>query len=245
MSTKIISYKSSINLGDAIQTVAMIEHLKKNNITNYSFVDRSNLENNMIINGWHRDKKEPLPKKSTYISTHTDLDHLKEIDKNNIIGCRDFWTLNNCKYLNLKSLITGCVTINLPKINYEQKTFKTLFIDSTYQNNIDILFKNDIYITQKIKENTEWLDQLNQASERLKLISSASLVHTTRLHILIPCIAMEIPVILDKIPKSQPERFTFFLDYIPINKVITKDSGIKQELLDIWEKNSSKVIEKS
>jgi exopolysaccharide biosynthesis predicted pyruvyltransferase EpsI len=231
----VVSYYGTSNLGDAIQTIAMAEYLKNYGIIDYEYVYRQSLRDNMIINGWHRYAHIKLPNKATYLSIHTDKQHLKNIDKNIIVGCRDSWTLENCKQSNVEGVLTGCVSIIFPLS--DKKKEKTLFIDSIKD------VSSEINLTQKIEEKTPWNEQINLAHSRLGLIAKASLVHTTRLHILLPCIAMGIPVILDKVPNVCPERFTFFTDLIPINKPIELSSGIREELIDIWKINSSKIMD--
>lgn len=233
---KILSYlyDTESNLGDAIQTLAVIEFLKKNNIDTYEFVDRKNMVDGMLINGWHRYSEEKLPKYGLFLSIHTDKEHLAKVSKNNFIGCRDTYTKKQCDAAKLKSLVTGCITINFPLCDITNNKL-ILFIDSIHNNSNQL--------TQTLSPNTDWHQQLELAKERIKLLQTASLVHTTRLHILIPCISMGIPVILDKITKHSPERFSMIKNFISIGKVIERESGIRDMLLDIWTKNSSKIIE--
>jgi hypothetical protein len=247
---KIVSYsyshikhkKNPGNLGDAIQSLSVIEFFKKKQIPISGFVDRKCLEEGMFINGWQKYPQESLPKYGLFCSIHSDVEHLKNINKKQLIGCRDNWTQNNCQRIGLNSVVTGCVSINLPIIskNNNQKTNQTLFIDSIHKE------KNQY--TQSINKYMSWENQLKLAKNRLNLISKASLVHTTRLHILIPCIAMGIPVILDNIPGKQEgwtesERFSHIENFIQINKVIEIQDGVREQLLDIWNLNSKKVLD--
>lgn len=236
LKTKILSYLYDIesNLGDAIQTLAVIEFLKKNNIDTYEFVDRKNMVDGMLVNGWHRFPEETLPKHGLFLSIHTDKEHLVKILKNNFIGCRDTYTKEQCDAAKLRSVETGCITINFPLCDTTNNK-SILFIDSIHNNSNQL--------TQTLSPNTDWYKQLELAKKRIQLLQTASLVHTTRLHILIPCIAMGIPVILDKISEYSPERFSMIKNFITIGKVIEKESGIRDMLLDIWIKNSSKIIE--
>ena len=230
----IISYSGTGNLGDAIQTLAVLEVFKKNKIAFDDYIDRKNLKNNMFINGWHRNKNEKLPDEAIFCSIHSDHQHLRQIKKNCFVGCRDYWTLEICKKLKIESILTGCITINFPISNIKRKN--ELFIDSKY------LEKNQY--TQGISKDLDWKSQLILAKERLFLLSSSELVHTKRLHILIPCIAMEIPVILDDIHESDNDRFSLISKLVEINKIIDINSGIKGELLNIWMSGFSKIIER-
>lgn len=216
------------NLGDGIQTLAVIEFFKQKNIQPSGFIDRNNLQDNMFINGWQRYKNQNLPSKAIYCSLHTDKNHLLSIDKNIHIGCRDNWTNRNCQSVGLQSSVTGCITINFPLSNETKQNI--LYIDSIHDST------NHNY-TQFISDNLSWEDHLVLAKNRLRLVSTASLVYTTRLHVLIPCIAMGIPVCLDKTPIDK-ERFSHISKFVPINKIIELNSGIREKLLEIWKKNT-------
>jgi len=230
----IMSYSGTGNLGDAIQTMAVLEVFKKNKIEFTDYIDRKNLKNKMFINGWHRNAKEKLPYEAVFCSIHSDFQHLQQIKKTCFVGCRDYWTLEICKKLKLESILTGCVTINFPISNVKRKN--ELFIDSKY------LEKNQY--TQGISKDLNWESQLSLAKERLFLLSSSELVHTKRLHILIPCIAMGIPVILDDICDSDNDRFSLISKLVKVNQVIEFNSGIKEELLNIWMSGFSKILER-
>ena len=244
----VLSYKQTQNLGDAVQTLALIEYLKSINIdlTNINFVDKQALvthhyfnkkNSKYIINGWHRREEEPLPKEAFFVSIHASKEHLSLINKNQIIGCRDIWTLENCKKLNIQSYLTGCVTITIP---VRSKISSNKILDIDINNKSD----NHIQLTQKIDKFLSWSEQLSLAKIRLKEMSESDLVRTTRLHCLLPCIAMGIPVILESIPHYQPERFSFFDKYIPFNKVIELNSGVREQLIDVWNLNAHKILDK-
>lgn len=219
------------NLGDAIQTLAVIEFFKQKNIKHSGFVDRNNLIDGMFINGWHRYAHEKLPNNAIFCSIHTDKDHLAGVNKKCIIGCRDSWTHNIAQDMGFQSVVTGCVTINFP-LSTSKNRNDILYIDSSHSD------KNQY--TQFINASTSWLDQLDMATKRLNLLSGAALVYTTRLHILIPCIAMGVPVILDEIPTSKfnEERFSYIKDFVMAGKPIELDSGAREELLAEWCKNT-------
>ena len=246
---KIISYsykhiknKNNLgNLGDAIQSLAVIEFLNKKQIPISGFTDRKNLDQNTFINGWQKYPEEFLPKDGLFCSIHSDSNHLKNIDKKYLVGCRDNWTDSNCKNIGLNSLITGCVTINLTKINtYDKKNIGTIFIDSIYKE------KNQY--TQTIDINLSWEQQIQLAKDRLLLISQANLVHTTRLHVLIPCVAMGISVVLDEIPGKkegwiESKRFSHIENFIQTKQIIEINDGTREKLLDTWNTNSQKVLD--
>lgn len=246
---KIIAYKNTLNLGDAIQSFAMCKFLELNNIKidihndiSYRqnlFLDYYFNKDMLFVNGWHRKNEEPLPKKGFFVSLHSDINHLKRIDKKSFVGCRDSFTLDNSHKVKLQAIMTGCVTITLEPKQNEQKTENILFIDSIHKNTDPTKT-----FTQRISKDLNWEDQLILAQERLNILSTAALVHTKRLHILLPCIAMGVPVVLDTTKVHHPERLSFFLDFIPVNEPIENNSGIKEALLEVWNNGSAKIIER-
>jgi hypothetical protein len=245
---KVVSYsyghfksKNLGNLGDAIQTLAVMEFLRNKQIPVSGFVERRNLVDGMFINGWQKYEIERLPSKALFCSIHTDAEHLNDLDKNNLIGCRDHWTHSNCRAAGLESVVTGCVTINLPPPDREaQRTNETLFVDSIHKS------KNQY--TQKIDSHLSWEEQMTLAKNRLEALAKAPLVHTTRLHVLIPCIAMGTPVILDEIPGEknrhvESTRFGHIKNFIQTKRPIEIEDGTRENLLEAWNANSEKVLD--
>jgi hypothetical protein len=236
---KIIAYKGTKNLGDAIQTLALMEFCKQYRIRIDGYVFRQELEPNMLINGWHRNQNEPLPPKAIFCGIHADREKVSNIDHKCLIGCRDTWTYSNCQQSQkTQSLITGCVTINFPLSTQIKKN--TLFIHSKYSE------KNNY--CQYIPKYISWSRQLELAQHRIDIISRAELVHTKKLHVLLPCIAMGIPVILDEIPIDANEdtsspRFSLIEKFIKPNTVIDISSGIRDILLNIWNTNIEKILD--
>lgn len=206
----------NINLGDAIQTIALKQFLERNDIFIVGFIDRSSMRENMIINGWHRDPAEKLPKKAFFISLHTDIDHLKDINNTCMVGCRDIYTLNCAKSLGLNAILSGCVTCTFDVYTGPRKGIIRKF-----------------HGEKEIPFNLPFSIQLQYAENLLKLLKTAELVYTDRLHIALPCIAFGTPVILT--PRHyQLERYSIF-DIPPYpghGKKVTLHSGVRDYLFN-------------
>ena len=156
--------------------------------------NNSNLENkNVIVNGWHRNIKEQLPHEGIFIGIHTACDNTRVIKINTLIGCRDLFTLNEVKKnRNIKGIFSGCSTITIP------------FYDG----------KRDGGVVEYMHQDTKtgflpFEEQLKMANDLIEELKTKELVVTNRLHIVMPCIALGTPVIIN--PRNfQKERFTIF-----------------------------------
>jgi hypothetical protein len=192
---KLVKYsEKNANIGDIMQTIALMDFVEKKygvKITN--FEDRSLMtENDMIINGWHRHRKEKLPNNALYIGLHSDRLMMKNICENTLIGCRDKFTMLEVDNLpHLKSIFTGCSTCTIPVYNGPRKG-KSVYMHEDKETGI-IPLDEQIIIARNL------LDELKQKE----------LVTTNRLHIALPCIALGTPVKILK-REFQPERFSIF-----------------------------------
>jgi hypothetical protein len=229
---KLVSYnEENVNIGDALQTLTLYNFIKNNykniNIDGYS--DRTNLENkNVIVNGWHRRIEEPLPNEGIFIGIHTAYDNTRVIKKNTLIGCRDIFTLNEVKKnKNIRGIFSGCSTITIP------------FYDGKRDGGVAE------YMHQDLKTGYIPFDeQLKMAGNLIEELKTKELVMTNRLHIVIPCIALGTPVIIN--PRNfQKERFTifkYFKEFPGFNKIITRESGLKEKMENVFKEAFEEVI---
>lgn len=238
---KLVSYyynrhRPHANLGDAIQTVAMIRFLQTQKIPWQGFVNRAQLEPHMLINGFQNYTYEPLPYQALFVGVHASNKQWQNIDKRLTVGCRDIWSKKQAELCNLQAVITGCVTSSLAPITAQRRYI--VYADSISKYTNSDMVKS---IGQSAR-NASWEHLMKWAIQRINFLAQAQLVYTTRLHVALPCIAMKIPVILEK-PKRptrlhpgiyKPERFTTLLNYIQYGKVVEPQSGVREQLLDLW-----------
>ena len=210
-----VMWASTKNIGDDIQTLAAINLLKKNNITEYIYIDREKLsEYNgepvvLIMNGWymHDITKFPPSSKITPIFISVYINN-EDIVKQNInyfkkyepIGCRDIYTTNLFKKYNIKSYFSGCLTLTFDE--YNKKNNKIYIVDLKGSNggfldekliNLKLNFnKNDIeYINHDLffKTDNEIQDvnfRMEKANELINKYKKAKLILTSRLHCVLP-----------------------------------------------------------
>ena len=154
-----------------------------------------------------------LPKKAFYVGIHSVSDMIINIDKNRIIGCRDFFTLNNINKMgNYKTVLSYCSTLTLPVYLGERNG-----IANYYHKDNDM---GNISFEKRIEMAYELIDELK----------TKKLVYTDRLHIGLCCIGVGTPVVMYK-RKFQPERYSIFYKvptFPGFGNVITLESGVKE-----------------
>lgn len=220
---KLVSYfQTNTNIGDMLQTISLKNYIESNypDIIIDGYCDRKNLENNMIINGWHRNKNEVLPHKAMYIGIHTSYNMISSIQTNTMIGCRDIFTLKEVlKYNNkFKPIFSGCSTITIPEY-------------TGIRNGINNYFHKDN------NDSLTFDEQIKNVNELIDDLKTKELVNTDRLHIALPCIALGTPVIV-KPRKFQTERysiFNHFPEFPGFDKVIKKECGLRESMLKTFE----------
>lgn len=141
------------------------------------------------------------------------------------IGCRDYGTVELLKNKGIDCYYTGCLTLTLPKLNLPMKK-EIVFVDPfghdgkwNYYCPGDALFKIDHWncIDPKVKECSRFLShsfgwdfasphmRMQIAKELLNIYARATYVVTTRIHVALPCLAMEIPVLLLTTDETEDE----------------------------------------
>ena len=163
-----------------------------------------------------------------FISTHIAVTELTNIQIEYLkryapIGCRDEYSLNIMRKYGIPAYLSGCITIlherTIPKCGK-----KIYCIDTPKELDPyipDDLKKNVIYDTHLIpipsREMTkdEALEYHNKSIQRLQIYEeNAALVISSRLHALVPCMAMGIPVI--GVFENISYRFSWLDKYIKL-----------------------------
>lgn len=204
-----------INLGDALQTLAIKFLLKNNGYSNINYINRFEIfkskNKTLIFNGWLdpdiKNFNVDNSNKCYYFGIH--IPNKYKYFKDNCflysdnIGCRDLYTrdfLNDIKY---QSVFCGCPTLTFKKRNnYKYKylyciDFNDLDVINKYKENDNIIYKSAIYHHfNKIKD---WNQIEEIAWNYINDIKyNAYLVLTSRVHVYLPCISMGIPCVFIK-----------------------------------------------
>jgi hypothetical protein len=227
---KLVKYSEEcMNIGDAMQTVALKDFiLSKYGIDINEYSDRNNMtEDNMIINGWHRNQHEKLPENGIFIGLHSDSKKLTHLKNDTLIGCRDLFTLNEVKKIpHLKGIFSACSTCVIPKYTGPRKG-KAEYLHADMKTGV-IPFDKQIEMVRNL------IDELK----------TKELVTTDRLHIALPCIALGTPVIMKK-RSYQRERYSLF-DLVPsfigFGRIIKPNSGIREYFEKIFTDSFEKIV---
>jgi len=254
-------HPTKVNIGDYIQTLASEQFIP--NKKKIIFLDRDNIKYNenlvkIVFNCWYIiNNTIKFPKNiiplfiSFHISNANEIKNIEKIlKKYEPIGARDLHTMYALQKNGIKSYFSSCLTLTLGK-TYHSKIKKNIIylVDYEFKKNIlidlEILKILKFYQPDEVKlmYHSKLSLKINHkkrfdiAKQYLKKYSQARLVITTRLHCALPCVGMEVPVILVSPNKNNDSRFTGnantflnFIGYYPENKrfikeIMTDDKG--------------------
>lgn len=211
-------HKKEVNIGDYIQAIAVKQAL---GVDDFVLFDREDLANykgeplRMVGQGWycHGEGAWPPASQIDYLplgihinpQSHTHFlkpTSMEALNRLAPIGCRDMLTYEFLQQHNVNSYFSGCMTVTLQPSNIPRKPEKIYLID-VGRAAIKLLPKHmqDLPVVELSHllphpEGRVWEhDELFKiAQERLDLYySTAAVVITSRIHALMPCMAMGIP----------------------------------------------------
>lgn len=185
---KTFEYNKTHNLGDAIQYIAIRNLLKE---LPHKTVDRDNpieddFYNSFLGFGFLDSRWTPVDYyRNAFAGVHV-ADKTTALKFKNLgvlltpIGARDYHTQRNLKSVGIESEFVGCPTLTFDK--YTGPRSGVLHVDT-----------GECHLTHKIG-NISWEEQLKLAEEYLEKYKTAEEVHTSRLHVALPCVAFGTPV---------------------------------------------------
>lgn len=149
------------------------------------------------------------------------------------VGVRDESSLEFFKEHGIDSYFSGCITLTLPKQKVTEDAGEYVCIvdlNDTLKSKAMELLKNTGLRVVEISHRChyrgkEWTleDRMKKVEETLTLYQNARCVITRRLHVSLPCLAMEVPV-LSVVDLSEPGNYTRWLPYSGwLNYVSNKD----------------------
>lgn len=199
-----LSYRSD-NIGDDIQSVAIERLLPYTDMrVGRDDLDQAhglNSDHKIIMNGWYASangkphQKWPIDTKAKvlYIGFHANnLGTLAGIPKDAIIGCRDTHTAMLCAEVGLKYWLSWCATLTLDIKDTRTDAIYLVDVPSEIKHLLPYSVAAGESLTHRVRPRC---DRLEEAKMRLSLYSKATLVVTSRLHCLLPCLAMGTPVV--------------------------------------------------
>lgn len=219
----------SENIGDDIQALAATRFYPRKNPT-YLLRDKLLIKNvktdsKVILNGWWGDGTSNILIPNSKLDRLLTSVHINEsqkiiyarkkwigeFKKYNSIGARDLDTLDYLQGLGVNSHFSGCLTLTFVPNKNIQRNNKVLSIDLSNEGNhfLKSKYGNGVdFISQTISPHLTGLDRLEYAKYMLYLYSSYSLVITSRLHVTLPCLALNTPVLLVRDDLDYIARFS-------------------------------------
>ena len=190
----IIFYHKSINIGDDVQSLAMLElvHRIKGDIE-VVLVDREHLTDEsireldgLIVSGWFMDHPSNWPPNNEnilYISFHvnsqngtSEILQTKEAKPNYLnftpIGCRDIGTLRRFEAIGIDAYFSGCATLTIHPSDKKLETGRILAIDPFYKVESDLHYQNWQLKNLLSPEDFSRCTLLSNDSEQLSTLST-------------------------------------------------------------------------
>ncbi len=188
---RVLIYKRTGNLGDAIQTFALCRLLGERcqGVYRDSPIPDKYQEAPLIINGYLGASSFPIYAQNPIFAgihiaaqEHELVSWIKS--SGNIVGTRDPYTQHLLCGSNVECKMIGCATLTFERYRGHRSHRYSIDIDSRANT---IPLTNDIGFLP-------WKEQWELAAIRLEQLRTAEVVYTNRLHIVLPCLAFGTPV---------------------------------------------------
>jgi polysaccharide pyruvyl transferase len=188
---RVLIYKDSRNLGDAIQTLALCRLLGEKCYGVYRDLpipDKCQ-ESPLIVNGYLGFSAFPLLPRNAVIAGIHIAGRERELSNwirssGEMTGARDPYTQHLLESARVKSEMIGCATLTFER--YRGVRSRRYSIDVSPR-------PNTITLTNSIGP-IPWKEQWELAETRLQQLRTAEIVYTNRLHVILPCLAFGAPV---------------------------------------------------
>lgn len=232
---------STVNIGDEIQGIASMKFLPRIDEFVYRetidrFIPKNHAKTKLIMNAWwmHQPQNFPTSKyvDPLLISMHFSPDIRDKfltkqvrdyLVNNGPVGCRDLSTYKWLQKQNIPSYFSGCLTLTLQR-NYEIPREDYILCVDTNPKLVEAIKERTsrpVYeISRVIQPCYTTQQRFELAKIILRLYHNAHLVISSRLHVILPSLAMETPVlriISDESEQGDFDRYegyeTFFDSY--------------------------------
>ena len=209
---RLLTYWQTGNLGDVIQTIALSRLLPQGvgiPRCRLPLLEQLHSDKLFVVNGFHRLEHEiPNDANCLFSGIHCSDSHVPWVRQSRFpAGARDPFTHEVFLRAGIPSVMLGCSTMTLP--NYIGPRKGVISVDFPSGSGLQLTHR----IHQSLSFNAQW----RLGIEYLTLYQHAAEVHTSRLHVALPCLAMGTPVALYPTLHSsrfyaehQRERFSVF-----------------------------------
>lgn len=184
---RITTYNLSNNIGDAIQTIALSRLFPICvGVSRDRLAEGAHKELLYVVNGWHRQRDE-IPRDDPFCffaGVHCSTEHLPWIRQSGFpIGARDPFTHQMLQQHGLESRLIGCASL----------TFEPFFGLRDGVFSVDYPPGPGTQLSHW-RPYTSFLDQWDAGLKLLAVYQRATAVYTSRLHVVLPCLAFGTPV---------------------------------------------------
>lgn len=236
MNTALLAY-STTNIGDDMQSLVM-RQLWPSDLPRPHSIDRDYPEANpadlatiLILNGWMTcgpypfpEPIEDVPLSISCVGFGRQNDHVRAVNHlkdKEFVGCRDIATLRFLLDQGIKQAeFVGCPTALYRTSRAYNPDGPIVFVDInpgiftySYSNNARVRWLSN-WVDDRVIDN-----RLKKIHARLKVLESASLIITNRLHVALPMISAGRPVILTDHNTVAPYRFGALPSEVPLHSI--------------------------
>lgn len=150
------------------------------------------------------------------------------------VGCRDVVTVKNLQEIGINAYFSGCMTLTLdrfPEPEEEKGRDYICLVDVSKEveekvrniikeknEDVDVIVQT--HFNDYRETRPDWEGRKQEVERRLKLYQNARCVITRKLHCALPCLALEVPVLLVN-PDFISTRFQPYYDWV--HKATTKE----------------------
>lgn len=152
------------------------------------------------------------------------------------IGVRDYYTQDWLERLGINSYFSSCITTTLPQMPKTKDNGKYICFVDIKNEKVEKQIESQVFnieirkITHNIKEEhfkDKWVKRKKRVEELLTVYQNAKCVITTRLHCVLPCLAMGVPVLLIA-ENKKGHRFIPYYDWLHVatpEEILKEDSS--------------------
>lgn len=200
----VFRYSGTANLGDAIQTIAMARLLpgQPGAIERATSVGPDDAF--WVINGWLGNNTLPPPVRASstlfagvYVAQEHNLAWLARSPFP--IGSRDPSTHELLQKTGLVTEMIGCPSLTFPRYEGKRSGCYAVDVEKAEAPDSAITMTHDIWL------DVPWPEQWERACRILEQYRSAEIVYTSRLHVVLPCLAFGTPVVF--LPPAPPRVY--------------------------------------
>lgn len=200
---RLLTYWNTGNLGDVLQTIALSRLLPPcNGIPRCRLTEQLHSDQLFIVNGWHRWPREvpATDANCLFAGIHCAHAHVSWVRQSPFpAGARDPFTHEVFRRAGIPSVMLGCATLTFPSHNGPRDCVLS----------VDLPDGPGTQFTHGLRHGVSFITQWRLGLAALARYQRAVEVHTSRLHVALPCLAMGTPVALHP-ARFQRERYSLF-----------------------------------